>query len=281
MATPRTIALFDASPQAGRGPQAGGRPQAGMEPRTNGEPQAGGEPTPAGALLADLEDALPAYDRISARALGVRDGEPPRMVWLAGAGESAAESGESAAAGANGLAAAGAGALATAAADGLAAGAGALATAEADVLVIGCALDGDGLRRAADELGRLAGARSICSGCRVFALGTCAAHDASGADGLQRLADACGELSLTWCGGLVAAGSLTIPGSAGKPRMGRARRTRSEAIDQLIAAVRAGLSIWEAAELFGWGGDAARCGVIVSRCPLPRALYRILHGPSS
>lgn len=217
MATPRTIALFDASPQAGTGP------------------------TPAGALLADLADALPAYDRISARALGDEGGQPPRMIWLEEEGE--------------------------------------LPPAGADALVIGCALDGDGARRAADELGRLAKGRSVDAGCLVFALATCTAHGAAGTDGLRRLSDACGELALAWCGGLVAAGSLTIPGSAGKPRMGRARRSRSEAVDQLIGAVRAGLPVMEAARLFGWDGEAARRGLIVSRCPLPRALYRMAHGP--
>lgn len=69
----------------------------------------------------------------------------------------------------------------------------------------------------------------------------------------------CAETGLTWRGGVALGGArLSLP-TRGAPRMGTLRRHASEAIDQLAIALLAGAGL----------------DVVMGRCPVPRAAYRL------
>lgn len=87
----------------------------------------------------------------------------------------------------------------------------------------------------------------------------------------------CRTLDLAWQGGLAVGGGGMAPGLRDSPRMGGMRRAWSEATDRLIAALRCGLTVADAAERFGGTPDeleAARRGAILARCAIPRFAYR-------
>ena len=156
------------------------------------------------------------------------------------------------------------------------------AIACADALVIGYARDAEG---AADGptalLERMAHAHSdaLSPGTRVYAIGTGHAHDPHALEpSFAALERACRARGLSWCGVVAAGGGATVARWVHTPRMGFWRRSRSEAIDRLIAAMRCGLSIAAYAERMHFRGAMARAATqnaIYSRCPLPRPLYQL------
>lgn len=90
----------------------------------------------------------------------------------------------------------------------------------------------------ADDI--LRGALSpAATGARVYAIAASAAHDGSrGGALLDRLASICPDRDLRWSGGLVVTDADLVPRLMRAPRLGAWRRPVSEAIDQLVAAVR-------------------------------------------
>lgn len=60
---------------------------------------------------------------------------------------------------------------------------------------------------------------------------------------LEQFEQLCSVLELYYCGGLAVCGSRQIASHAQAPRMGFLRRRTSEALDQLIAAVRSNCSV--------------------------------------
>lgn len=210
-------------------------------------------PTASGLLLDDFADALIAYDRISARALGVEgESEPPELARLDAGGWSAAA-----------------------------------ARGRLDALVIG--IDADRGQRDPDPVVDLLDAVAASGGDRPLLAYAIACTDrleeSSAETVLEPLRGRLDGAGIPWGGGVVALGARTVPDSAGQPRMGMARRSRSEAIDHLISAVRSGRSVPEADRLFaqaaratgGGSPDVRERETIVSKCPLPRALYRLLY----
>lgn len=132
--------------------------------------------------------------------------------------------------------------------------------AECDSMVIGYAL-GVGEDSAAefiDNASRLLSATHAPSGLRVYAIVVAHRYEAEQAfvsiDALRAL---CCEAGPRFSGGVAIGGGALLPCLANKPRMGSARRRVSEAIDELIEAVRE-------------GRDA---GVVKVKPPMPRFLY--------
>ena len=81
----------------------------------------------------------------------------------------------------------------------------------------------------------------------------------------------CAALGLT---GL--AGAAAVAAFAHTERMGRKRRGCSEAIDRLIGAVRAGLSIADAARRFGSTDPLVPSNIINAPCALPAWAYKLM-----
>lgn len=76
----------------------------------------------------------------------------------------------------------------------------------------------------------------------------------------------------TWMGGVaLGGGRLALP-AAGRPRMGRLRERASVAIDGLIGAVRCGISLDEAAPLFGFETER---GVLAAPIGISRTEYLV------
>ena len=69
---------------------------------------------------------------------------------------------------------------------------------------------------------------------------------------VQALEAACEGAGLAWAGGLVVPGWALVPGLLRHPRMGALRRPLSEATDDLVAAIRSGFTVEEAARTFAW-----------------------------
>lgn len=83
---------------------------------------------------------------------------------------------------------------------------------------------------------------------------------------LMRLTASCREAGVPWGGGLACGGGSLIEPCARGPRMGRMRRTRSERIDQLIAAIRSRRAVNDMI-------DGPASGILLAPCPLPAPLY--------
>lgn len=121
-----------------------------------------------------------------------------------------------------------------------------------------------------------ADARTFAPQANVYAICNLASYDPERAlPSFAALESLCRHAGLAWCGGLTAAGGAMILPASRSPRMGTWRRKRSEAIDALIAAVRLGETVSEAAERIGRTACAADPDAILARCPLPRPVYRI------
>lgn len=104
------------------------------------------------------------------------------------------------------------------------------AGADGDAVVIGLAADAE--RGAPPELP---------TGARVYAVCvTGGADPAPALDALDGLAKRCAAAGLSWRGGLAVTDAAAVAASAGAPRMGWRRRRVSEAVDRLVAAIRAG-----------------------------------------
>ena len=91
------------------------------------------------------------------------------------------------------------------------------------------------------------------------------------------LISACEDAGDTWCGGILLPHAGLIARQSRSPRMGFMRRPRSETTDRLIAGVRAGLTVEQAARTFGATPqqlDAAKRNLILARSPLPAWLLK-------
>lgn len=96
-------------------------------------------------------------------------------------------------------------------------------------------------------------------GTRVYALVCTEGEPGFAAQELEALAERCGARGLRWMGGLAVGDAAVLPRVAGRARMGWARRRVSEAVDRLIAAVRAGLpAVDELARPSRWARAVAR-----------------------
>lgn len=115
-----------------------------------------------------------------------------------------------------------------------------------------------------DLLGRAA--TSLAPGTRVYALASGEAYEPERiGPSLSEVEGLCRAAGARWMGGVAVGGSPLVAATARTPRMGMARRRRSEAVDRLIFAMLAG----------------EPAGVIDVRPPLPRWAYRLVaeRGP--
>lgn len=184
------------------------------------------------AVLDDFEDALLAYDRASSGTLRGREKMEPAFTRLQAASASPAEL------------------LAIECCDAVIVG-----FAVADPTIPDLVLDAQIARKAK----------------RLYAIAICPGREtAPGELALTCPEHALGTSPEVWHGGLVIAGGADILPAQRSPRMGARRRARSEAIDRLIAAVRAGLSVRDAAWAFGATkaqAEAAERNIIIARRP--------------
>lgn len=248
---PRHIALVDMS----------GKGSEGSAETSSGEgalPAAGkrGGTGAVSALFADLEDALLAYDRVTAHDAGARHVAPAFVRIDPTSASAPAHARE--------------------------------ALSSRDTIIVGYELPEGAsdawLPAAIDELAGSKtdekGGGSISPGTRVFAVCALDAPDAREAEpSFRTLREWCAERGARWCGGLAVCGGGLVPLVRNEPRMGMLRRPVSERMDQLIGAIRAGISVAEAAERFGAPKallTQASRGMIEARCPLPRWLYRAI-----
>lgn len=79
-----------------------------------------------------------------------------------------------------------------------------------------------------------------------------------------QMAEALGE---HYAGTLICQNALGVLASANAARMGRKRRRRSEAVDHLVGAVRAGLSVKVAARTFGGQNELSENNIITDSRP--------------
>ena len=170
-------------------------------------------------VLDDLADALRAYDRLARLRLGDA-GARPLVVTRAPARGEAARAGE-------------ADALVLGSDDSEGGG---------DAIVLGVNVVGE----LEEALGALAADHEIGHGRPVYLVFVGEATAGGAAEA------ACDGAGLVWAGGLVVPGWSLVPGLLRHPRMGILRRPLSEATDDLVAAIRSGLTVKEAARTFAW-----------------------------
>lgn len=116
---------------------------------------------------------------------------------------------------------------------------------EADALVLGT----NGADTPEEALGTLVADGTIGQGRPVYLVFVGEDKSAASARALEA---ACEGTGLAWAGGLVVPGWALVPGLLRHPRMGILRRPLSEATDDLVAAIRSGLTVEEAARTFAW-----------------------------
>ena len=87
---------------------------------------------------------------------------------------------------------------------------------------------------------------ALATGQRVYGLGVFAGDVPGGASTFGSLAAACVAVGAVWCGVLVAPRAGLVARFAPGPRMGLFRRGVSEAMDDLIVAIRSGIPVGEA-----------------------------------
>lgn len=273
---PRRIALVDMS---GKGSEGAAEASAGTGTlATSGTPPAAGTPAAGkrggtgavSALFADLEDALLAYDRVTAHDAGARH-VAPAFVHIDPTSASAPAHAREALSSCDTIIVGyelPEGASGTELSETLAWMIGAATWTETD--------EGDGSSVSPST----GDGSSISPGARAFAVCALDSPDAGGAEpSFRTLREWCAERGVLWCGGLAVDGGGLVPLVRNEPRMGMLRRPVSERMDQLIGAIRAGLSVAEAAERFGAPKallTQASRGMIEARCPLPRWLYRAI-----
>ncbi len=136
------------------------------------------------------------------------------------------------------------------------------ALAQVDTLVLGYPLYVDappsGLM---ERLERWSQEHTLAPGTRVYAISNLGFYEADQIlPSFTVLENFCRAAGGAWCGGLAVGGGGMVLPTARAPRMGRMRRRRSEAIDQLIFAVLAGQRLEAALE---------------ARCPVPRLAYKL------
>ena len=134
--------------------------------------------------------------------------------------------------------------------------------AECDSVVIGYTFEaGEDATESIANAVRLLSPADTSRGVRVYIIAVDHSYDVENTfDSLDALRTSCSEAGLLFSGGVLIGGGALLPRLANKPRMGSARRRVSEAIDELIEAVRE-------------GRDA---GIIKAKPPMPRFLYNRL-----
>lgn len=207
------------------------------------------------ALLADFADALLAYERQSARELGLASNPPElRDYALRPGGEMVAARDVE--------------------------GPAEKTPPPVDALVLGFPLDTDSPAPVRpDGLEPLSEKGLLAPGVLVYAVCTAEAGRAGGASQrLLPLSQWCESHAARWCGALVVERGSETAGMVGLPRMCLARRNVSEATDRLVAAVRAGLTVRQAARIFGATrrqAELAERDIIKGRYPLPAAILAV------
>lgn len=152
-----------------------------------------------------------------------------------------------------------------------------------DALVVGAALPGS---PQIDRVLRAVEGAAIRPETPVYIIACLAcASPSRGASELDALRNRCRHAGLTWGGAVAIGGGDLLAGRLERsPRMGWLRRPASEAVDQLIAVMRSGLTVAEAARLPGFDLDQASArehGVIEARCPVPRFVYERMRKRTS
>ncbi len=99
---------------------------------------------------------------------------------------------------------------------------------------------------------------------------------------LEAFADRISQEDGIWSGGIAIAGGRLVAGTAHTPRMGKLRRPQSEAIDQLILAVRSSCALGDFVDAQTSrnarreGSAAGDGGIVIARCPVPTFVYPAL-----
>ena len=141
------------------------------------------------------------------------------------------------------------------------------------VLAVDDAFDDEAMIAVEQILDRLGG-----TGTRVYAMIQAAQEGAEQARGAAvRLHKACERQGQLWCGGVVICAGSGIAALRRSPRMGLLRRPFSEAMDNLVGAVRMGCSI-EHAQLLGGGnaGGVDADGMVRVKPALPASIWHAI-----
>lgn len=141
------------------------------------------------------------------------------------------------------------------------------------VLAVDDAFDDEAMIAVEQILDRLGG-----TGTRVYAMIQAAQEGAEQARGAAvRLHKACERQGQLWCGGVVICAGSGIAALRRSPRMGLLRRPFSEAMDNLVGAVRMGCSI-EHAQLLGGGnaGGVDADGMVRVKPALPAPIWHAI-----
>lgn len=137
-----------------------------------------------------------------------------------------------------------------------------------DSVVVGFQTEGDDVAEPVlYRMRRIAEERLFHPDARLYAIAVTDAYDAGCVyPSLDALAELCPSIDMAWSGALAVGGGDVVMSQAGTARMGRKRRARSEGTDIVIAAIRSGLCV----AAFSRDG----LNVVEAKCPLPRFVYR-------
>ncbi|WP_307738775.1 hypothetical protein [uncultured Parolsenella sp.] len=151
-----------------------------------------------------------------------------------------------------------------------------------DVVVVGMGTapseNADGQH--AEELAGILASLPVRQNAAVYGMMAAMTSPSATTDGLDALAAACPRAGLAWAGGLVLEATPLATTLPGLTRMGGSRRPVSECVDDLICALRSGLSVADAARLFSWqtgGTDEASPSVLRARWGWPLRLRTFLR----
>lgn len=136
-----------------------------------------------------------------------------------------------------------------------------------DSILLGFKVEGaDPPEPVLERFGRATRSHELAQGARVYAIAVTDAYDAGCVlPAYELLEQLCDAGDLVWSGGLAVGGGTLVPEQADTARMGGKRRTRSEGIDVIIAAVRSGADV----SRFSRDGE----DIVMARCPMPRFAY--------
>ena len=105
----------------------------------------------------------------------------------------------------------------------------------------------------------------------VYAVVLDDSYDTPSTDTEEIFGALCDETRTRWSGGMVVAAAAALPHLFRSPRMGLWRRQMSEATDRLVAAIRMGATLTEAAWLMtGEPGPS----MLITRPAIPKFVYR-------
>lgn len=138
------------------------------------------------------------------------------------------------------------------------------------VLAVDDALDDEAMIAVEQILDRFGG-----TGTRVYAVIRAAQEGAEQARGAAvRLHKACERQGQLWCGGVVICAGSGIAALRRSPRMGLLRQPFSEAMDNLVGAIRMGCSVEHAQKLGGAAtGGADTDGMVRAEPALPTPIW--------